>query len=208
MHKQARGFAIVSLALLSVMAACSQIPEPTTYPAEFQRKMVSVNHWSQFAKELEERIAPDLKAAGDDYVCVVEPRVTTPFNQAMQNYLLASFVRAGFRAGACGGTAPAIKIATQLIRYRGDRSSWPMGWVTAGLTLGAEIAGAATPPTKAELIVTTSLQRMGAVTHMDSDGFYVDEKDWRLYEPETVIAHTTPVAIADHSALTGPVVVQ
>lgn len=201
MHKQARGFAIVSLALLSVMAACSQIPEPSTYPAEVQRKMVSVNHWSQFAKELEERIAPDLKAADDDYICIVEPRVKTPFNQAMQNYLLASFVRAGFRAGACGGTAPAIKIATQLIRYRGDRSS---RWVT----LGAEIAGASTPPTKAELIVTTSLQRMGAVTHMESDGFYVDEKDWRLYEPETAIAHTTPVAIADHSALTGPVVVQ
>jgi hypothetical protein len=208
MHKRAHRVAIASLPFLMLSAACSELPQPATYPTELQHTMASINHWSQFAGDIEQRIAPELKIAGDQSVCVIEPKIKTPFNQALQNYLVVSFFRAGFRTGACDGSVPSVKISTQLIRYRGDKSIWPVGVVAEVLTIGGGIVVATTLPTDTELIVTTSVQRFGVTTHMAVDGFYVGDDDWTLYEPPDLYARVSSSEMAIPYALTMPTLAQ
>ncbi|MBU2548730.1 MAG: hypothetical protein KKB20_09990 [Proteobacteria bacterium] len=122
-------FRIPALATLVIaaflLASCSQVPKPTSYPVNFQKKMQAVHHWDVLAAELAVEIKRTLEEnayVGDTpvYVRTKEP---STFSKVFNPLLEAQLMKHGLRVSETGENALWVDYEILLVKHRSDRQA-------------------------------------------------------------------------------------
>jgi hypothetical protein len=201
------------LAAVALLAGCqSQVPLASTYDLTYQKKMQSAYHWQVLAKDVADQVS--LRSASLPRTIAVEPEgPATTFSTALDDMLITELVNRGFavRDEADADTL-VLRYKTQIISHDSDRfvrpppgsivaltagvlavrqvliGAWDSGQaaVVAGAgAVGADVvSGAVTDVTDTEVIVTTSLLRVGAYVARYTDFYYVPDAEAGLYQGE------------------------
>jgi hypothetical protein len=200
----------ISLLAVALLAAgcASEVPLATTHPMTLQQKLKSASHWGIIAKDTAQQAMAGLAKAGmaGVPVTVSTQQPTAPFQEGFRTFLITHLVESGqpvMQSGAdvdvqfeaqvvhkptkghatIPGEWTALAVGVSVIRnaYKWGDNEQLAG--VLGLAALADLSGGyATPVTKTEVIVTTSVLRAGKYIARKTDVYYVDDADGSLYE--------------------------
>ena len=196
---------VTSLAVVSVLVGCSQVPKPTAHLISYQKKMQAAQHWQVLAADVACQVA-------EEYASVASPGVYVEpgkgvFGDAFTQLLNTELVNAGIPITSNPRNAVILSFDVQLVRHRAD---WPhrrdrtqLGFwtvvgtgirvarnVTENMIIPAGVAldlwsGTWTTLPEHEVLITTSMEKDGNFVMRRSDLYYVNDVDSGHYAQRT-----------------------
>ncbi len=209
MRKSAIGFML----FLLVLAGCSHVPQPTTYPSSRQQKMQAGHHWDVLAEDMAGQVAAFIKSPRtqliDSYGIYVEPQKGV-FGRAFTRMLIGNLVKEGIPVTLQQEAAtPVLRFDTQLIKHKANRVKWPppgtltalatgiyvlrhITWDTlAALSVpivagGELLIGSSAELSHHEVLITTMLIKKDEYLLYNNDLYYLNDLDWWHYPTEDI----------------------
>lgn len=154
-------YVILSVALLTMIAGCAQVPKPATYPMSFQKKMQAGHHWNLLAQDVAEQVRLCCSEGfGCDFAqgrpLYVEAK-SGVFGKAFHEMLIAHLVRPQvYGVGQWNGClvveektedSLVLRYNVQLIKHRSNRFNRPMPGTFTALATGLAVIRNNTPNT-------------------------------------------------------------
>ena len=198
----------VAITILIVLSACSQAPQPISYPLEYQNKMLAARHWDILATDVSERINLCLDGNIKEEQIVNKIVYVAPtkgvFLQAFQNMLINHLIQKRIQV-VQSPTQDAITIETkaQLIRHSAEDFVHPSpgaGTLIAGIVrvirdsdlradwlipsgIGADILfGSLSSRPQHEIVITTKILRNNSILLNSTDIYYIADRDAGNYK--------------------------
>jgi hypothetical protein len=194
------------------MASCSQVPFPTTYGLNTQKKMQAAHHWDVLASDVSEQVKISLQKKSElkKIPTFISSSDTTPFGKIFHNLLVTHLVQKGIVVSNVDKDAITMKYEAKVlehtnrivreppvkysvlalgIRVARDVADWTSrNILNLGVGLGALAdygRGFTTGdlPNK-EVVITTSLVLNDQYIMHKSDIYYINEFDEWHYEKD------------------------
>lgn len=195
---------IVLLLIVYLVVSCSQVPFPTTYRLNTQKKMQAAHHWDVLAADVAEqvKIFIDRNEHLKDIPTYVSSPDTTPFGNIFHDLLISHLITKGIVVSRINKNSITIKYEVQVLEHS-DRFVRHPPFVYSALALGILVAREAPVwftglglasladygrglttgdlPNK-EVIITTSLVSNDRYMMHKSDIYYINVPDSWHYE--------------------------
>ncbi|MGH8066491.1 MAG: hypothetical protein ACRERE_14890 [Candidatus Entotheonellia bacterium] len=131
--------------MLILLAGCSQVPKPSTYPYSFQHKMQAAHHWNVLANGVAAELTASFRGGSVSSVetVYVQSDDRSPFGRAFRTFLITELTKQGISVSVNPDTPLKIDWAVQLVVHQADRSNPPFllaNTLLAGLAYGVGIA--------------------------------------------------------------------
>ncbi len=196
-----------------LLAGCTPMPKPQTWPLSYQKKAMAAHHWSLIADDVAMQVSDYLVGEGAEVIgdgaVYVDP-VNTVFGEAFRDLLITKLVQSKVNVATEAENALTISFKAQTIRHKGPRywdryaRSNPGVFTAIGTLLRVSrniharsmiiptaVAldawdGMYTTLPQREIIVTTSIAKDGQYVLRRSDLYYISDADRDHYEPEKV----------------------
>lgn len=220
------GTRILKLAFVSLVflfSGCTSIikkpdaPIPESFPVSLQKHVQAAHHWSLIANDLADQVSRNLelgKLSGQP-VFVNPPVTQTDFNQAFNDFLIASLMQKGVKVSSVKHASTVLNYKVQPIKFNSNRNTMintQAKWtaLAAGLIVFRNVAdwidlnsaetnvltGAvladiwqADGAPKLELIVSSSIVNNDIYVMKTTDVYYANKADMQLYERKEKNGH-------------------
>lgn len=203
---------ILTLIIVYLMASCSQVPFPTTYRLNMQKKMQAAHHWDVLASDVAEQVKISLQKKSElkKIPTFISSSDTTPFGKIFHNLIATHMVQKGIVVSNVDKDAITMKYEAKVlehtnrivreypvkysvlalgIRVARDAADWTSrNILNLGVGLGvlADYGRGLTTgdlPNQ-EVVITTSLVLNDQYIMHKSDIYYINELDEWHYEKD------------------------
>jgi hypothetical protein len=178
---------IVAVALVGALAACTAVPVATTYQANVQQKMQSVEHWQVLADEVGAAVVG--QAAGQPVY--VTPNMSSSFAVGFGDYLRTQIMVQGAALASDPRGALIVSYGLEKVVHGGLRPSPILDGSVFALpaaiivqTFTGDLAFAS----RSEVIVTVETTSQGRVTFRETRGFYIPYGDGGNYQSAPLVS--------------------
>lgn len=206
--RRSRQFLFAAALLAAFGAQAADVPESERFESRSQLKSMSVQHWETIATDLANHAIKELGDKVKAGVYVPVPAESTAFDAHLATFLADAFHKAGVKvyskpdpkALKIEATSsvtvhlskadmwPPVKgtaLATGLVVVRDiAKDSWRAGAVVAGAAM--DIINSRKQPSRAELVVSLTVQEDTVYAARQSSIYYVDGADLSLFAGSTL----------------------
>jgi hypothetical protein len=178
---------------VGLLAACAQVPRPSTYPYSVQRQMEAAEHWQALAVRMVERLPSWTESV------YLPPDDDSLFGQALRSLLKTELTQRGITVTDYESQGLTLAWDVKLVPHGGWRYKphLPYGGVFVEPLVFLVSPGIATGPLPHyEVIITTKILQPKDVHSRYADIFYVNDGDWWHYVPPKVVK---PTPECDHA---------
>lgn len=203
---------LVLVCIVSLTASCAtDIPLPRGNALSEQTKLRAAHHWDLVARDIAAQLNKSLSgAAPGRAVYIVPPNNPSPFQAALHDFVTTRMVDSQTRVVLNPQGALSVRLSTRLVNNVSERqtSTVPLVAIAAGIMVAYNVAlhanrdlgtiavlGSAAgydvatgrldrpgSPSKAELIVTASVEDGSQYLVRKTDVYYIDDADRSLFD--------------------------
>ena len=182
-----------AVVFVGLLAACAQVPRPSTYPYSFQQQMEAAEHWQTLAVQMVESLPSRTEPV------YLPPEDDSLFGTTLRSLLKTELTQRGIAVAEFESQGLTLAWNVQLVRHGGWRYKPHLpfpGFLLEPLAFLVSPGVATGPLPHHEVIITTEILRQDYLLSRHDDIFYINDGDWWHYVAPKAIK---PVPECDHA---------
>ncbi|MGH8069699.1 MAG: hypothetical protein ACRERE_31545 [Candidatus Entotheonellia bacterium] len=183
---------VCAVLFVGLLAACAQVPRPSTYPYSFQPEMQAAEHWQALAVQMVESLPSRTEP-------VYLQKDDSLFGKALRSFRETELTQRGIALAPTESQGLTLAWDVQPIPHGGWRYKPHLpfpGFLVEPLVFLVSPGVATGLLPHHEVIITTKILRQKHLLSQPADIFYVNDGDWWHYVPPKVVK---PVPECDHA---------